>query len=108
MNQILVSFFVLIIFVLGFILGTSSPNITGFFVADTFENGEITENIGLEEKELPTFRIYTKAICHNVSDFVVCRDELLASCGDFEYILPNTNVNGEGIFEKDWEDPRLS
>ena len=76
MNQYLVSFFVLLIFILGFIFGMSSPNISGFFVADITKDNEIIENKTLEENEIPTFRIYTKAICHNVSDFIVCRDEV--------------------------------
>ena len=105
MNKFLVSFSVLLLFIIGFILGMSSPNITGFFVADIGGN-RIDESLG--ENEIPTFRIYTKALCRNVSDFIVCRDEVYAQCGEFEYILPDTKVNGEGIFNKDWEDPRLS
>ncbi|MFH1727887.1 MAG: hypothetical protein ABIA04_05655, partial [Pseudomonadota bacterium] len=107
MNQNLVYFLVLLIFAFGFILGLSSPNITGFFVADVAGNKQIVDNTSLE-KEIPTFRVYTKAICNNVSGFIVCRDEILANCGDFEYILPNTKVNGKGIFEEEWKDPRQS
>ena len=97
----------LLVFLLGFAIATmafilaptlTNPLIgpTGFVVADTEEGKE----------ELPTFRIYTKAICDNVSDFVLCHDELFASCGSFEYRLPKNEVNGNGFFSQDWEDPR--
>ena len=107
MGRIPIYFFGLLILVMGFILGASSPGITGFFAVDAAGNEQIADNISLE-KEIPVFRVYTKAICNNVSGFVVCRDEMLARCGDFEYILPSTKVNGESIFEKEWKDPRGS
>ncbi len=75
-------------------LDLTSP--TGFVVAEDNEKGN----------EIPTFRTYTKAVCSNASGFIVCNDELFANCGGFEYILPKNEVKGNGIFDKDWEDPR--
>jgi len=106
MNQTLIFFIIFLIFLLGFVLGTSSQNITGFFVANVGENSLAIENNSLEN-ELPVFRIYTKALCKNVSDFTVCWDEVYVNCGGFQYLLPESIVNGEGIFKKGWEDPRL-
>jgi len=101
----------LLVFLLGFAIATMAfiiaPTLTnpltsptGFVVADSEENKD--------EEELPSFRIYTKAICDNVSNFIVCHDELFAACGSFEYRLPKNEVNGNGIFSQDWVDPRNS
>ena len=97
----------LLVFLFGFAIATIAfiiaPTVTspiGFVVADT-EDKE-------DGKELPSFRIYTKAVCDNVSNFIVCHDELFAACGSFEYRLPKNEVNGKGIFNQDWEDPRNS
>lgn len=78
---------------------TPSLSPTGFTVAENTDND-------INESEIPNFRLYTKAICNNVSDFIVCHDELFASCGNLEYMLPKNEVNGNGIFNKDWKDPR--
>ena len=97
----------LLVFLLGFAIATMAfiiaPTLTnpltsptGFVVADTQE----------DEEELPAFRIYTKAVCDNVSDFIICHDELFARCGPFDYRLPDSKIDGKGIFSQDWEDPR--
>ena len=95
----------LLVFLFGFAIATIAfiiaPTVTspiGFVVADTEENKE----------DIPIFRIYTKAVCENVSNFIVCHDELFANCGSFEYRLPKNEVNGKVIFSQDWEDPRNS
>ena len=85
------------IIAIAFFMGSKLTNPTGFVVAESEE-----ENIS----EIPSFRLYTKAVCENVSNFIICHDELFASCGNFEYRLPENEVNGNGIFDKDWKDPR--
>ena len=100
MRHLLVILFVIAIFAIAFIVTPSLINPTGFVVAEDEEENDANE--------LPNFRIYTKAVCDDVSGFIVCHDELFASCGSFEYRLPKNEVNGEGIFDKDWEDPRNS
>ena len=94
MRHILLILLIIGIIGISFLLSPSLLSPTGLVIAET------------EEEELPNFRIYTKAICDNVSDFIICHDELFASCGDFEYRLPKNEVNGNGIFDKNWEDPR--
>ena len=96
MKHILTFLFIIAIFAIAFIVAPTLTNPTGFVVAEDNESKE----------ELPSFRIYTKAVCENVSGFVLCHDELFASCGNFEYRLPKNDVDGTGIFDKDWEDPR--
>lgn len=103
MKHILTFLIIIAIFAIGFILGLSSGNITGFAVVNAEEK---TANGKSLEKEIPVFRLYTKAVCENVSNFIVCRDQLFANCGNLEYILPKNEVNGNGVFEKDWKDPR--
>ena len=88
---------------ISFLIGNNLTNLTGFVVAED-NVGNVVENI----TEIPGFRLYTKAICKNVSNFVICHDELFASCGGFEYMLPENEVDGNGVFGKDWEDPRNS
>ena len=89
--------FIVAIAAIAFLMGSlTSP--TGFVVAE--------DNVEEKIKEIPSFRLYTKAVCDNVSNFVICHDELFASCGGFEYRLPKNEVDGNGIFGKDWEDPR--
>ena len=105
MRWILILFAVTAVFAIGFILGLSSGNITGFAVFNAEEKAANDKSL---ENELPTFRLYTKAVCDDVSNFVVCRDELFANCGGLEYILPKNEVNGNGVFGKDWKDPRDS
>ena len=99
MKRILVFLVIIAIFAIAFSITPVLVNPTGFVVVEDTENKS-------GEKELPAFRIYTKAVCDNVSDFVVCRDELFANCGGFEYVLPKNEVNGNGVFSKDWKDPR--
>ena len=91
--------FLIIIAIFALVLGItpSLTNPTGFVVAENSVN---------ESEEHPSFRIYTKAVCENISNFVVCHDELFANCGNLEYMLPKNEVNGNGVFDKDWEDPR--
>ena len=95
---------ILIILIIGiiataFIITPALTNPTGFVVAEVKEN----ESNG---KELPSFRVYTVAVCENTSGFIVCRDELFANCNGLEYMLPKNEVNGSGVFSKDWKDPR--
>ena len=99
MKRVLVFSLIITIFAVAFIMIPSLTIPTGFVVAEDIEN----EN---KETEIPSFRLYTTAICENVSGFLVCHDELFASCGGLEYRLPKNEVNGQGIFDKDWEDPR--
>jgi|SRR3989338_9469732 len=88
--------FISAIVAIAFLMGSlTSP--TGFVAAEREE-----ESIN----EIPSFRLYTKAVCENVSNFIICHDELFANCGNFEYRLPENDVNGNGIFGKDWKDPR--
>jgi len=93
MKHILLFLSIIAIFAIAFILTPSLTNPTGFVVAE-------------DNEEIPSFRTYTRAVCENVSGFVVCHDELFASCEGLEYRLPNDEVNGQGIFDKDWKDPR--
>lgn len=86
-----------VIIAISFLIGSNTPNLTGFIVAES-KNESISE--------IPNFRLYTKAVCENVSNFIICHDELFASCGGFEYRLPENGVNGNGIFDGDWKDPR--
>lgn len=96
MKHILTILVIIAIFAIAFIVTPALINPTGLVVAEDNEGKE----------ELPSFRTYTKAVCDNVSGFVLCHDELFASCGGFEYRLPKNEINGKGIFDKDWEDPR--
>ena len=93
MKYILLFLSIIAIFTIAFILTPSLTSPTGFVIAK-------------DNEEIPSFRTYTTAVCNNVSGFVVCHDELFASCGGIEYRLPNEEVNGQSIFGKDWEDPR--
>lgn len=99
MKRLLLFLSIIAIFAIAFIITPSLTSLTGFVVAEDIGN----EN---KETEIPSFRTYTTAVCNNVSGFIVCHDELFASCGGFEYRLPKNEVNGQGIFSKDWEDPR--
>ena len=100
MKHILTILFIIAVFAIAFIVAPALTNPTGLVIAEDKEN---ESNV----KELPSFRTYTKAVCENVSGFIVCHDELFASCGGFEYRLPKNEVNGKGIFDKDWKDPRI-
>lgn len=93
MRHILVVLSIIIIFTIAFIITPSLTSPTGFVIAE-------------DNEEIPSFRTYTSAVCNNVSGFIVCHDELFASCGGLEYRLPIGEVNGQGIFDKDWKDPR--
>ena len=97
MKYLLVFLFGFAIATMAFVIAPALTSPTGFVVADTEQE---------DEKELPGFRLYTKAVCENVSNFVICHDEMFANCGNFEYRLPENEVNGNGIFGKDWKDPR--
>ena len=99
MKHILIFSIIIALFAIAFTAAPSLTTPTGFAVAENKEN---------DSKELPNFRLYTKAVCENVSNFIVCRDELFASCGNLEYILPKNGANGNSIFDKDWKDPRNS
>lgn len=99
MKHILTVLFIAAMFAIAFIAAPALTNPTGFIVAKTDNN---------KGEELPSFRLYTSAVCENVSGFILCHDELFAKCGDFEYMLPKNEVNGKGIFSEDWEDPRNS
>jgi|TARA_B100002003_G_C13914051_1_gene444723 hypothetical protein len=97
----LLTFMVIIgLFVVAFTIAPAITNPTGLVIAEGLEENESQEN------KLPNFRIYTKAECDTVSDFVICHDELFAQCGEIEYRLPNGEDLGDGIFPKDWVDPR--
>ena len=98
MRRILTFLFILVILSLTIILVPALTSPTGLMA----QNQENNKN------ELPTFRMYTKAVCDNVSGFVVCHDELFANCGSIEYLLPKDNITGQGIFDKNWEDPRYT
>ena len=93
MKHILTFLSIVALLVVAFIITPSLTSPTGFVVAE-------------DNEEIPSFRTYTTAVCENVSGFVVCHDELFASCEGLEYRLPNDEVNGQSIFDKDWEDPR--
>ncbi len=67
----------------------------------------ISQSINQTGEELPTFRTYTKAVCENISNFIVCHDELFANCGGFEYRLPDNRMAND-IFNQGWKDPRNS
>ncbi len=95
MKHVLVFLLVIAVLAIGFVMLSSLSSPTGFVTAED-------EN----KSQLPDFRLYTKAICTNVSGFVVCHDELFASCGTFEYKLPKNEINGQGVFDEDWKDPR--
>ena len=97
MKHILPLLFIIAILAIVLITTSALTSPTGFVIADSNENNA---------KELPSFKLYTKAVCENKTDFIVCQDELFASCGDVEYKIPKNNITGKGIFDKDWEDPR--
>ena len=99
MKYIIIFLLIIAIFAIAFIITPALINPTGFVVAEEKDN---ESNV----KEIPIFRLYTIAVCKNVSGFVVCHDELFANCGGFEYRLPENKVNGNGIFDKNWKDPR--
>ena len=119
MKYVLIILFVIAIFSIAFVIAPNLTNPTGLVVAEDTAEEDI-------ENELPSFRIYTKAVCVDDSGFIVCHDKLFANCegleyelprnevngtfncGGFEYKLPKNEVNGKGIFSKDWEDPRNS
>ena len=75
------------------------------------------------EEEFPEFKTYTKAVCEKRDGFTYCQDEFFANCNGYEFIIPKDDarpircgslvfkvpenkVNGNGIFEEDWKDPR--
>ena len=89
--------FIITMVTIAFLVGPSLTSPTGFVVAESED-----ENIS----EIPSFRLYTKAVCENVSNFIICHDELFASCGTFEYKLPKNEINGQGVFDESWKDPR--
>jgi len=98
MKHILTFLIIIAIIAISFTIAPALTNPTGLVVAETEENDN--------KEEIPNFKLYTTAVCENVSDFIVCHDELFVSCGDLEYRLPKNEVNGYGIFSKDWKDPR--
>ena len=83
------------IFAIAFIAAPSFIDPIGFVVAESKEN----------KSELPVFRTYTKAVCENISDIIVCRDILVVNCAGIEHMLKD-EVNGISSFSKEWNDPR--
>ena len=88
----------------------NSVSVTGMIIAEN-------------AKEIPEFKTYTKAVCEEKNDFIFCQDELFANCNGYEFKLPRgeripvrcgtllfelpeNEVDGDGIFGKDWDDPR--
>ena len=62
MKHILTFLLILAVFALAYTIAPALTSPTGLVVADE----------GPEVEELPSFRIYTKAECSNVSDFISC------------------------------------
>jgi len=74
--------------------------------------------------EETNFKVFTKAVCEEKSEHIICHDELFAKCNDREYLLSNyssegfvecnnirlnlsnVDVNGNAKFKKEWLDPR--
>lgn len=102
MKRILTFLVILIVLVIigiiaiAFTITPALTNPTGLVVVEIEEN----------ESKVPNFRLYTRAVCKNTSGLIVCNDELFANCGGYEYVLPKNDVNGSGVFSKDWQDPR--
>ena len=99
MKHILAFSVIIALFAIAFTAAPSLTTPTGLVIAENKENNG---------EEIPNFRLYTKAVCENASNLVVCHDELFANCGDVEYLLPKNEVNGNGVFSKNWKDPRYS
>jgi len=98
MKHIITFLFIIAIFGISFMIAPAVLNPTGFVVAQ--------EDVDKNETKLPSFRLFTSAECQNISGFIVCHDELYASCGDVDYKLPKNGVNGKAVFDGDWIDPR--
>jgi len=103
--------FIIMLIPLVLSIKNSAPSITGMVVA---------ENV---KEDLPEFKTYTKAVCEKDKGFIICKDELFANCNGYEFIvpreeidpircgslvfkIPENKINGIGIFEEDWKDPR--
>ncbi len=73
-------------------------------------------------KEIPKeidFKTFTKAICEEKSDYLICHDELFVKCNEKEYKIKNNSnlvecdgvkinlselkVNGSTKFRKEWQ-----
>ena len=78
------------------VLAAGIGGITGFVTAEPSD----------EKKSIPDFKLYTKARCVNGTNFIRCFDELVAECNGIRYIVRDSRVKGEAVFEKGWEDPR--
>ena len=89
----------------------NSASITGMAIAEN------------AEKESLEFKTYTKAVCEKRDGLTYCQDEFFANCNGYEFIIPRNDarpircgslafkipenkVNGMGIFEENWKDPR--
>ena len=88
-----------IVIAVSFLLFSTLDSPTGYVVVDI-------DNYTNESKNVPDFRIYTAAICENVSGYILCKDRLFASCNGLEYMIPN-DINGTGKFRNNWTDPRI-
>ena len=74
--------FILILAIIALTLADSRQMPTAYAVKENMN----TENI--------SFKIMTKAVCENKSDYVLCRDELFASCNGREYIISANDPEG--------------
>ena len=100
MKHIIIGFIVImLILFIPLILYPFMDSPIGQVVAEIQQNESKYE----EPKE---FRVYTKAVCENVSGTIICHDEVFASCQGSEHLVPRKDVNGTGIFSNDWKDPR--
>ncbi len=78
-------------------------------------------------KEIPKeidFKTFTKAVCEERADYLLCRDELFVKCNEKEYKIENNSnliecgnikinlsdlkVNGSTKFRKEWIETRNS
>ena len=74
--------------------------------------------------EKTKFKVFTKAVCERKDEETFCRDELFVKCNDKEHQIDKNNpknltecdniklnlsdiyASGDGVFEKEWMDPR--
>ena len=104
--------FILILAIIGLSLTDAKKMPTAYAVKD------------LPSIEKNDFKIFTKAVCEEKSEHVLCHDELFAQCRNKEFIingnnlenftgcnnlklnLSDINVNGYAVFKKGWNDTR--